>query len=85
MQGHFKGYLKHKNTETEQDTFVIRRLGKPLLGHPPIEVLAIVTLVEPVTLTPSCCILSNFVSTFDRRGMAISLGVVKACGWQSFL
>ena len=35
--------------------------SKPLLRRPAIEALAIVTLVEPVTLTPSCCILFNFV------------------------
>ena len=34
VQEYLKGYLKHKNTEIEQDSFVIRGLGKPLLGHP---------------------------------------------------
>ena len=35
------------------------------------------------SITPSCCILFNSVLTFGMRGMAIRLGVVKACGWQS--
>ena len=43
VQGHFKGYLKHKDTETAQNIFVICGLSKPLLGHPAIEALTIVT------------------------------------------
>ena len=45
VQGHFKEYLKHTNTEMEQDTFIIIRLGKPLLKRPAIKALAMVALM----------------------------------------
>ena len=50
VQGHLKGYLNHKNTRIEQDNFVVYRLGIPLLRHPAMKALAIVILVELVTL-----------------------------------
>ena len=36
-----------------------------------------------LSITPSCCILLNYILTFGRREMAIRLGMIKACGWQS--
>ena len=50
VQEYLKGCLKHKNTEIEQDSFVICEFGKPLLRCPTIKALAIIILVEPATL-----------------------------------
>ena len=44
----FQGVSKTQNIGIEQDIFAILGLGKPLLGCPAIEALAIVTLIEPV-------------------------------------
>ena len=62
VQGYFKGYLKYRNTQTEQDIFIIHRLGKPLLGCSAIEALAIVKLIAPVTLQSN-----NTVQHFQKR------------------
>lgn len=45
--------LKHKDIETEQEIFVVHGLNKPLLERPAIEALAIVSLVERVTMQPN--------------------------------
>ena len=48
VQGQFVGHLRYNSLETEQTIFVIQGLSRPLLGHPAIEALSIVSEVEPI-------------------------------------
>ena len=67
VQGQFVGHFKHKEIETKQEIFVVRGLSKPLLGRPAIEALAIVSLVEPVTVQ-SNSIIQKFPKLFQGLG-----------------
>ena len=48
VQGQFVGHLRYNSLEIEQTIFVIQGLNRPLLGHPAIEALSIVSEVEPI-------------------------------------
>ena len=67
VQGYFQGHLRHNSVETKQEIFVVRGLSKPLLGRPAIEALAMVLLVEPLTLQENC-IIQKFPKVFQGLG-----------------
>ena len=62
-----QGYLRHNDTETKQEIFVVHGLSKPLLGRPAIEAMSIVLLVEPVTLQQNS-IIQKFPRVFQGLG-----------------
>lgn len=59
IYGRFKGRLRRRDTELQQDVYVVSGLHRPLLGRPAIEVLGIVTMVEPVQA-------GNITASFPR-------------------
>ncbi len=43
VMGHF---IEHKSNETQQEIYVVKRLHRPLLGQPAIQVLGLVKQIE---------------------------------------